>query len=80
MDKAFRRSAVNLPTALLLALSIAGGCMAAKNESSNSYDALLALFAEWREYERPPTIDSIPISLARWEMTGLGDDIVDITK
>jgi hypothetical protein len=54
--------------------------MAAKNESSNSYDALLALFAEWREYERPPTIDSIPISLARWEMTGLGDDIVDITK
>ena len=60
MAKTFRRLTVKCSTVLLLVLLIAGGCMAADKESPDSYDALLALFAEWRAFERPPMLDGAP--------------------
>ena len=34
--------------------------MAADTGNSSSYDGLQALFADWREFERPPTLDGAP--------------------
>jgi hypothetical protein len=42
-----------------LVASIVGACMAA-DSSAAGYDDLLQLFAEWREFERPPSLEGAP--------------------
>jgi len=44
---------------MIAALSIAA-CPAPGDDSSNRYDDLLALFAEWRAFEQPPLLDGAP--------------------
>jgi len=45
---------------ILITIATTGACMAADSGSSGSYDALLQLFAEWREFEQPPIRDGAP--------------------
>jgi hypothetical protein len=60
MANAFRRLAGTWFAAPFLALSIAGSCIAADQESPGDYNALLTLFAEWRAFEHPPMRDGAP--------------------
>ncbi len=51
------------PTVLLCALVLAAGSACARDEAvpaSTSYDDLLALFAEWREFQQPALVDGVP--------------------
>lgn len=45
--------------ALLLMLPVAAPAVAA-GKSADGYDVLTALFADWREFERPPLLDGAP--------------------
>ena len=45
---------------LFISITTIGACMAADPGSSGHYDALLQLFAEWREFEQPPLRDGAP--------------------
>ncbi len=46
--------------AAVVLLSVAGLACAEGNEMSGEYQDLLTLFAEWREFERPPMLDGAP--------------------
>ena len=108
MGKGFHKQIGHRLALLALVMAMAGGSMAANERGTSGYDQLLELFADWREFERPPVregapdytketfdtryaefqsfqdrlnaIDSIPISLGRWEMTELDDEILDLTR
>ena len=43
-----------------LVVSTVGACMAADSGAAAGYDDLLQLFAEWREFERPPSLEGAP--------------------
>ncbi len=45
---------------LALILSVPFGYAAATESATPSYDDLLVLFADWREFERPPLLDGAP--------------------
>jgi len=45
---------------VLITIAMIGACMAADSGSSGNYDSLLQLFAEWREFEQPPTRNGAP--------------------
>jgi hypothetical protein len=44
---------------MIAALSIAA-CPAPGSQGEESYDDLLALFAEWRAFEQPPLLNGAP--------------------
>lgn len=46
--------------ALLICAGLAASCSAADEPEPNSYDALVQLFEEWREFENPPLLDGAP--------------------
>jgi len=43
-----------------LVASTVGACMAADSGAAAGYDDLLQLFAQWREFERPPSLEGAP--------------------
>ena len=51
---------VAIVLATVLAAWAAGGTMANENSQSSDYGELLTLFAEWREFERPPLREGAP--------------------
>ena len=51
---------VAIVLATVLAAWAAGGTMANENSQSSDYGELLTLFAEWREFERPPMREGAP--------------------
>ena len=56
-------SALAIPLRVLMSTLVAvfaGSCMNADEISPNSYAALVELFEEWREFERPPMRDGAP--------------------
>lgn len=65
MKLAFRRQLL-ASTILAIALSVCGGCGGAARPSSGggssggTYEDLVALFQEWREFESPPLVNGVP--------------------
>ena len=51
---------IRITTLGVVVLTMAGVAMAQDKGSRSDYDDLLALFAEWREFERPPLRDGAP--------------------
>ncbi len=45
---------------MLAAVFLTGACADADEPAPNSYDALVQLFEDWREFERPPMRDGAP--------------------
>lgn len=45
---------------ILAALLGAGSCLSADEPAANSYEALVKLFEDWREFEHPPQLDGAP--------------------
>ena len=41
-------------------VAAAGFCLAGEERHAGSYDDLVTLFAEWREFERPPLLNGAP--------------------
>ena len=59
-QKPLFRVGVILITALLIGAAGSSSCTAGDSLAAGSYEDLLTLFAEWRDFERPPMLDGAP--------------------
>ena len=45
---------------VIMAIATIGACGDNDDEEVSSYDGLLSLFEDWREFEQPPLLDGAP--------------------
>ncbi len=60
MGNGFHRQIGQRLALLALVMAMAGGSMAANDRGTSGYDQLLELFADWRQFERPPVRKGAP--------------------